>query len=373
MEKIYAAGPSITQVEIDCVLDAMKTGWYEKPYNYVEDFQNEFAQWHGRKFGVMTPNCTTAIHLLLTALKIKKGDEVIAPEITWIGSTAGITYVRATPVLTDILPTNWCIDPDQVEKNITKNTKAIIAVDLFGNMAEMDRLCEISKMHQIPLIEDAAEALGSKYKGVRAGKFGVASVFSFHRTKTLTTGEGGMILTDDKNLYDRCMVLRDHGRRPGGQTYFNEEITCKYMPFNLQAALGHGQFKRIHELIEMKRWTLRKYKEFLSGIDGLQFNEESADVENGAWITGLVFSKKLKMTKDFVISELAKFDIPIRPFFYPLSSLPAYNLREKYEHVNVNSYEISSRGINLPGAMNITEGQIEFIAEKLRGLIDRAH
>ncbi len=367
MKPIYVAGPSITEHEIKVVTDAMRNGWYEKPYYYCEEFQKDFAKYHGRKFALMTPNCTTSIHLLLTCLGVKEGDEVIAPDCTWIASVAPITYLKATPVFCDIDRENWCLDPVSLESCITSKTKAIIAVDLFGNMPKMDEIRAIADKHGIPLIEDAAEALGSSYKGSKAGKFGIASVFSFHRTKTLTTGEGGMLLTDDEALRDKCMIWRDHGRRPGGALYYNYEVTYKYMPFNVQAALGYAQFQRVEELIAIKRWHLKMYKELLADVEDLQFNAEPEHVVNGAWITGLVFGKSHKVTKAQIIEGLGKMGIPIRPFFYPLTSLPAFpGLKEKYSQRNLNAYDISDRGVNLPGAMNLEEEQLVFICDGIK-------
>ena len=176
MNKIFAAGPWITDHEIKIVEDAMRNGWYENSYDYVEKFQREFAAYHDRKYGIMTPNCTTAIHLLLTALGLSEGDEVILPECTWIATGAAITYLRATPVFCDIESENWCLDPNSVEKLITPKTKAVIAVDLFGNMPNYEKLTKLCNESEIYLIEDSAESLGSTYKGVRAGKFGIGSV-----------------------------------------------------------------------------------------------------------------------------------------------------------------------------------------------------
>ena len=257
MKTIHFAGPWITEHEIKVVEDAMRNGWYEHAYDYCEKFQKEFAAYHNRKYGIMTPNCTMALHLLLAGLGISEGDEVILPDCTWIASGAGITYLRATPVFCDMEPVNWCLDPESVEKRITPRTKAIITVDLFGNMPLMDELTEIADRHGVFLVEDSAEALGSIYKGVKAGKFGVGSAFSFHRTKTITTGEGGMLLIDDDELYDRCMFLRNHGRRQNDVMYLNYEVTPKYLPFNVQAAIGYAQFQRIDELIAKKREDLQ--------------------------------------------------------------------------------------------------------------------
>lgn len=372
VEPIHMAGPWITEHEIKVVEDAMRNGWYEKPYYYVETFQKEFARYHDRKYGLMTPNCTTSIHLLLTALGIKEGDEVLVPECTWIASAAPVTYLKATPVFCDIDPFNWCIDPVSLEKNITPKTKAIIAVGLFGNMPDMDTITAIAEKYNLYLIEDSAEALGSTYRSRKAGSFGVGSVFSFHRTKTLCTGEGGMLLLDDDKLYERCSVWRDHGRRAGAPTYYNYEVTYKYMPFNVQAALGYAQFQRLEELVARKREIFLMYKERLKDIEDLQFNAEPDGGINSVWATGLVFGKSHKMSKADAIQKLQKIGIPSRPFFYPLSSLPAYpGSEEKYRGKNPNAYDISSRGINLSCAFNLTEQQIDAITDGVRTILKK--
>lgn len=365
------AGPWITEHEIKVVEDCMRNGWYN--YYYVETFQKEFAAYHNRKYGIMTPNCTTAIHLLLTAMGIKEGDEVIVPECTWIATAAPITYLRAEPVFCDIEGKHWCLDPESVERCITPRTKAVISVDLFGNMPLMDELLEVCNRHGITLIEDAAEALGSTYKGVRAGKFGIGSVYSFHRTKTVVTGEGGMLILDDDNLYERCMFLRDHGRRPDGPAYYNYEVTYKYMPFNLQAAMGYAQFQRIDELIAKKRWIFESYKERLGDIEDIQFNAEPEGGFNSVWITGLLIGKSYNMTKIEVMDRLKALGLPSRPFFYPLSSLPAYlGFEEVYRPRNPQAYDICARGINLPGALIMTEEQIDRMCDGVRKILKRA-
>lgn len=372
MTQITMAGPWITEHEVNVVTDALRNGWYEQAYAYVERFQREFAAYHGRKYALMTPNCTTSIHLLLAGLGIGEGDEVIVPECTWIASAAPVVYQRATPVFCDIDPTTWCLDPDSVERSITPRTKAIIVVDLFGNMPRMDELQAIAARHGIPLIEDAAEALGSMYRGIRAGKFGVGSVFSFHRTKTLTTGEGGMLLLDDDVLFERCSFLRDHGRKPGGPMYYNFEVTFKYMPFNVQAALGYAQFQRLDELVAKKRDMLRWYQELLSDIEDLEFNPEPEGVINSAWITGLIFGKSHRLNKHDAMAQLAELGLPARPFFYPLSCLPAFGSQdERYRLQNPVAYDLSERGINLPGALNLEREQIEQVATGIRTILGR--
>lgn len=372
MSDIYMAGPWITEHEEKIVLDAMRNGWYGKnAYYYVEKFEAEFAKYHDRKYALMTPNCTSAIHLILYALNIGPGDEVILPECTWIASASPVKQVGATPVFVDIDPVNWCISPESLEKNITKKTKAVIMVDLYGNMPDINAIQAICDKHNIVLIEDAAEAIGSTYHNIRAGKFGLASVFSFHRTKTLTTGEGGMLLLDDDDTFKRCKFLRDHGRS-STIAYWADEACFKYMPFNLQAALGYAQFQRLDELVNKKNWILKTYEKLLSDIPGLHFNPEPSHVYNSAWCTALVVDAQHLFDKDTLMRELDQLGFSVRPFFYPLSMQPAFPGREKSGRKNNPiAYDVSNRGINLPSALNITENQIAQYCDALRKVILR--
>lgn len=374
MDPIYTAGPWITEREKEAVQDAMDNWYGEDKYYYCETFESEFAEWHNRTYGLMTPNCTSAIHLLLRAIGIEPGDEVIVPECTWIGSTAGISYLGGTPVFCDVDSETWCLDPGSVEGAVSEDTRAIIAVDLHGNMPEMTALQEIADTRDIYLLEDSAQALGSEYEGQKAGSFGTASFFSFHRTKTLTTGEGGMLLLDDDELFERCKTLRNHGRREGGEMYVNYDIGYKYLPFNVQAAIGYAQFQRVDELIEKKREILQGYREGLEDVWGIQLNTEPPGGRNGAWITGLVFDQGYGLTKAEAIDRLADHGVPVRPFFYPLSSLPAYPTDvEEFEQQNPVAYDISGRGIDLPGAFTLTDDQINHVCESVRNVLRNAN
>ncbi len=364
---IRMADPWITEHEVSTVTDMMRNGW--KNYDYVEKFEPAFARYHDRVYGIMTPNCTSALHLLLLALGIEQGDEVIVPECTWTGSVAPITYVGAVPVFCDIQVDNWCLDPDSVVGRITEKTKAIIAVDLYGNMPDMDRLQAICDERGIYLIEDAAEALGSKYKGKRAGAFGVGSVFSFHRTKTLTTGEGGMLLLDDQKLYERAMFLRDHGRSKT-VSYYTLEATPKYMPSNLQAAIGYAQFERLGELVARKREIFFGYKQRLADVADITMNEESENVYNGVWAPSVVFGSKHGVSKQMVMAGLKKQGLPSRPFFYPMSMLPAYACYGSGDSVrNPVAYDVSARGITLPAAYDITEDQMDIYCAGIKNIL----
>jgi perosamine synthetase len=368
MSEIFMAGPQVTEADEKIVLDALRSGWYGKQaYHYVETFEAEFAKYHDRRHALMTPNCTTALHLLLGGLGIGEGDEVIAPDCTWVGSVACITYQRAKTVLADIDPIHWCLTPESIERAITPRTKAVIVVDLYGNMPDWDRIKAVCDARAVTMIEDAAEAIGSKWSGVRAGKFGVASTFSFHRTKTITTGEGGMLLIDDDKLFQRCKFLRDHGRAPG--TYFNTEVTFKYMPFNVQAALGYAQFLRIEELVAKKRWIWHGFRERLADIPDIRLNPEPPGVVNGVWTTALVFGKSHRMTRDLALTEIPKLGLPVRPFFYPLTFLPAFAREAEGRKNNPVAYDTSEHGINLPCALNLTDADLDRYSDGLHKLL----
>lgn len=363
-KNIFMSGPDVGISEEKIVIDAIRNGWYGKDaYSYVELFEKEFSKFHDREYALMTPNCTTSMHLLLAGLGISGEDEIIAPECTWIGSVAGVKYLGANLVFADIDKENWCLNAETIKSKITSKTKAVIVVNLYGNMPDYEEIIKLCKSKNIFLIEDAAESLGSMKNGIRSGKFGVGSVFSFHRTKTITTGEGGILLLDDKKLYERCKFLRDHGRKPG--SFYNTEVTFKYMPFNVQAALGYAQFLRIDELLNKKRFIYKRFTKNLERINDIQLNPEPENTVNGAWATALILGKSYKLKNEKLMEELNKFNLPSRPFFYPLSSLPAFNESKLYKKLNPVAYDISSRGIVLPCALNLNIDQIDHYSEKL--------
>ncbi len=370
---IAMSGPDITNHERSLVADAM-SDWYEKPYYYCEEFERRFAAHHNREYALMTPSCTTANHLLLAGLGIGAGDEVLVPECTWIATATPTYHTGAQPVYCDINADDWCISLDSMEQNLTPSTRAIIVVNLYGNMAKMEQIELFAKKHNLYLIEDAAESIGARYKEKKSGAFGVGSVFSFHRTKTLTTGEGGMLLIDDKALFERCVKLRDHGRGPRTPAFTHETVGFKYMPFNVQAALGLGQLDRLDALVDKKRHILHYYKDRLKNYEGIQFNVENEDVFNGAWCSTLVLNEPFQLNKPTLMGALNRRGIPTRPFFYPLSSQPAIRAKEggsfNLSHKNPVAHNISKRGINLPSALNITDAQLDYVCTNLTQLLD---
>ena len=376
MERIPVAGPSITQLEIDYVTDAVTTCWYDQANKYHDRFEKAFAEYIGVRYAVALPSCTSAIHLSLVALGVGSGDEVIVPDVTWIASAAPIQYVGATPVFADIDSKTWCLAPESFERCITTATKAVIAVDLYGSMPRMNEILEIARRHNIAVIEDAAEAFGSEYSGRKAGSFGATGVFSFHGSKTMTTGEGGMLVTDRKDLFDRVHVLRDHGRRPGDVSFFNHEVAFKYKMSSMQAALGLAQVERAEELVGRKREIFGWYSESLRDVPGIQLNSEPAGTRNSYWMVTVVLDRELGLKKEQFGALLAERGISTRPFFHPLSALPAYadhlGIAEARTR-NVVSYQVGPCGVNLPCPLSMTRKQVEWVCQAVREVLASAH
>ncbi len=308
----------------------------------------------------------------LHALKIKKGDEIILAESNWVATLAPIIHLGAKPVFVDILEDTWCINPDLVERSITKKTKAIIAVHLYGNLCDMDKLLKIGKKYNIPIIEDSAEAIGSIYKKKRAGTIGKFGTFSFHGTKTITTGEGGMFVTNDKKLYEEVLTLNNHGRKKNEiKQFWPSKIGYKYKISDLQAALGCAQMKRINSLINKKRYILRSYKKKLKNIKGIILNPEPKNTTNGAWMPNLVFSKKSKVNSKILFKEFNKENIDARVFFVPLSSTPAMQKYKMVNYRNKNSFSIASRSINLPSYHSMTEKDIDRVCDVIFKIVKK--
>jgi len=370
-ERIPVSGPWITQKEIDYVTDAVTNAWYGKANIYNERFEKAFADYLGLNFAISLPSCTSAIHLSLLALSIGPGDEVIVPDVTWIASAAPISYVGATPVFADIDEKTWCLSAKSFEKCISSKTKAVIPVDLYGNMPDMDSIRDVASQHGIPVIEDAAEAIGSEYKGKKAGSFGDTGVFSFHGSKTLTTGEGGMLVTNRDDIYRRCLFLRDHGRKPGDKLFYNTEVAYKYKMSSMQAALGLAQLERVEELIERKRQIFNWYASELANVEGITINYEAPETKNTYWMVTVILDKKFGMTKDQLMELMSKKNIDCRPFFHPLSSLPAYQHLEQIMDAKQNlvSYEISPYGLNLPSALNLNRERVTLVCNTLKSIL----
>ncbi|MCR4346778.1 MAG: DegT/DnrJ/EryC1/StrS family aminotransferase [Sulfuricaulis sp.] len=372
MKHIPVSGPWITQKEIDYVTEAVTTAWYENANVYHARFERDFARYHDVRHAVALPSCTSAIHLALLALGIGPGDEVIVPDITWIASAAPITYVGATPVFADIERDSWCLSAASLNAAITHRTKAVIPVDLYGSMPDYDAIRTIADKHGIAIIEDAAEAIGSRYKNKPAGALGDIGVFSFHGSKTLTTGEGGMLITNNGQIAEKVLFQRDHGRPPGDRMFYNTQIAQKYKMSSMQAALGIAQLERLGQLVARKREIFKWYEEELRGLKGITLNYEGPDFTNSYWMTTVVIDPEYGLDKQQLMEKMMPHGIHCRPFFHPLSSLPAYaavpGIREARERNRV-SYEISPYAVNLPSALNLTPEDVQYVVKYFRQIL----
>jgi perosamine synthetase len=372
VERIPVAGPWITEKEVAYVIDAVKTAWYGEANTYQRRFEEAFGTYVSRRYAMALPSATSAIHLALAGLGIGPGDEVIVPDATWIATSAPISYVGATPVFADIEERSWCISPASLEASITPRTRAVILVNLYGGMPDMDAVLAIAERHNLVVIEDAAESVGAEYRRRRAGSFGDASVFSFHGSKTLTTGEGGMLLTDDEALYQRALILRDHGRAPGPIQFWNQEVGFKYRMSSLQAALGLAQLERVAELVERKRTIFGWYREGFDGVKGVVLNYSGPMVMNAYWMVTAVIGPEHEIAKEEMMAALDADGITTRPFFYPLSSLPAYEATPQASAArerNRIAYSVARRGINLPSALNLTREQVAYVCDRFRRVL----
>ncbi|MCK6509341.1 DegT/DnrJ/EryC1/StrS family aminotransferase [Myxococcota bacterium] len=366
MSKIHYTKPSIGALEVDYATDAAKHGWGAHCYDYLHRFEKLFREHLGVSYAHATSSCTGALHLGMAALGIQTGDEVILGDINWIASAAPITYLGAKPVFVDVLEDTWCLDPEKVEQAITPQTKAILAVHVYGNLCEMDALLDIGKRHNIPVIEDAAEAIGSQWNGKRAGSLGRFGTFSFHGTKTVTTGEGGMLTTEDPELYEQVTTLNNHGRVKGEKRQFwPEMIGFKYRLSNLQAAIGCAQIERIDELIAGKRRIFAFYREHLRELP-LAMNPEKIGTINGFWMPTIVVDKKIPFDRDALIADFQADHIDGRVFFWPLSMLPMFEECRQ----NKVSYGLYSRAINLPSYHDLTEEQMSRVVAHIRRRVE---
>jgi len=361
--KIPYSIPSITDLEVRYASDAAAKGWGDQCYVYINRFEELFKQHLGVDYAIATSSCTGALHLGMAALGIGPGDEVIMADSNWIATCSPVITMGAKPIFVDILEDSWCIDPEKAEAAITPRTKAIVAVHLYGNLCDMDRLLAIGEKHGIPIIEDAAEAIGSVYHGNRAGSIGKFGTFSFHGTKTLTTGEGGMFVTNDGELFSRVLTLNNHGRVLGQtKQFWPDMIGFKYKMSNIQAAIGCAQTERIDELINKKRKIFLAYHEALSSLPGISMNPEPKGTVNGVWMPTLVFSEETGVTREKLLTNFSSENIDARVFFWPLSSLDMFETAQS----NIHAYSISGRAINLPSYHDMNDEEIDRVTTVIR-------
>lgn len=377
--RIHCAGPSISEREISYVTDAVTNCWYSDAGKYHQRLESAVSEYLGARYVVTTPTGTSAIHLAMMVLGIGPGDEVIVPELTWIGSAAPVSYVGASPVFADVDPNHWCLSADSLEAKITSRTRAVVVVDLYGDMPDYQRIREIADRRGIAVIEDAAQAFGSSWQGRKAGTCGDIGIFSLHGSKTVTSGEGGLLVTDRHDLFERALTLRDHGRRLDGtrfyedfdRYYYHFELGNKFKMSSMQAALALAQIERAEELVARKRQLHQWYCEQMGELACFRIHTEREGLTNSYWLPAVSIEPGQQIDKLYVMRKLEDCNIDIRPLYYPLSSLPPYcdtpSGREAQESNRV-SYDESPYGFNLPSNLRMTHEDVVRVSDVFRQL-----
>ena len=362
--EILTAGPSISNRELTYVSEATLSGWNNHHSDYLTRFQAEFAEYVGADFAIATSSCTGALHLSLLALGIGPGDEVIVPEVTWVATASAVRYTGATPIFADIDPDTWCIDPESIKQKITEKTKAIMPVHLYGFGADMSAVMAIAKEHNLFIVEDAAPAIGTLIEGTPAGSFGEFGAYSFQGAKMLVTGEGGMLVTSDPELYEKARKIQDHGRKPG--TFWIEELGYKYKMNNITAALGLGQLERSENQINQKRRIASWYQDMIGDHNSLKMQFEAPNTRSIHWMNSVTLSDDLKITRDEVMEKLKTEGIDTRPAFPAISQYPIW---DRVHQPGPVATRIGANSINLPSGVKLSKASIERVCESLVNLI----
>lgn len=355
--------PSLGNKEKENVLECLNSTWISSKGKFITQFENSFSDYIGIKHSVAVCNGTVAIHVALLALGIGDGDEVIVPSFTYIASVNAIKYTGAKPVFVDSNLITWQIDPQKIEENITSKTKAIMAVHLYGQPCEMDSIKKIADKHKLFLVEDCAEAFGSLYKARHVGTVGDIATFSFFGNKTITTGEGGMVVTNDPSLIEKVIHLKGQGLAKNRE-YYHDIIGYNYRMTNICAAIGSAQLERAYELIAKKIQIAKWYEEKLKNTP-VVFHSEVGDVRHSFWMVSILFNDTVEREK--IREHLKQNGIETRPTFHPVHLMPMYKLEGFSLPV---AEELGSRGINLPSYPDLNENDVDFICNKIKEFLN---
>lgn len=349
--RVPMSEPDLYGEELRYVLKAFLSTWISSTGEYIQKFEEEFSRFCDTRYGIATSNGTTALHLALVALGIGKGDEVIVPDLTFAASINTIIHAGATPVIVDIEKDHWTIDPHEIEKAITSRTRAIMPVHIYGQPCNMDAIMKIARKHRLFVVEDAAEAHGAQFGKRTVGSFGDVGCFSFYANKVITTGEGGMCVTNSKKLHDKMKLLRDHGMSKK-KKYWHDEAGFNYRMTNIQAAIGCAQLERIEATLARNQRLNKRYEELLSDLGCLEFQKTVAPRTRITWLVSALLTNG---KRDLFLRKLLENNVDARPFFYPLSTMPLY---KKYTFSNANSLAVSRQGISLPTNFNVSDDDI---------------
>jgi len=357
--------PEIGEDEISNVNEAVMSGWVSSKGPFIEKFEEGFSRYIGMKHGLSTSNGTAALHLALTALGIKHGHEVLVPDLTFASVANVVIYTGAKPVLVDSHPDYWGVDPDKLAGQVTSRTKAIIPVHSYGIPCNIDAIMKIARDHGLCVIEDCAEAHGAEYKGKKVGTFGDISCFSFYGNKIITTGEGGICLTNNEDLAQKVKTLRDHGMDPN-RRYWHQVVGFNYRMTNLQAALGTAQLQRISHFLSRRRKIAETYNSLLKAVQGIGVHPEMPWARNAYWLyCVLIDREEYGISRDELMLKMAEKGVETRPFFYPIHQMPPYRKYARHRRFYV-AERLSLSGMNLPSSVKLTEEQIQQVAKLIR-------
>ena len=356
MEFIPVYQPSLTGNEKKYVNECLDTSWISAKGKFVQQFEEEFAKYIGIDHAVTVSNGTVALHLALIALGIGCGDEVIVPTLTYVASVNAIAYTGAEPVFVDSLRGNWQADPEDIERKITEKTKAIMVVHLYGHPCNMRRIMEVAQKHDLFVVEDCAEGFGSYFEGKHVGTFGDISTFSFYGNKTITTGEGGMVVTNDETLYTRAAHLKDQGMAKFRQ-YWHDVIGYNYRMTNICAAIGLAQLEQADQFLKQKRDIAGWYRKYLQDTP-VEFHQEDENVRHSYWMCSILVPKSAE--RDSLRAFLEERNVETRPVFYPVHTMPMYS--QRYQR-HKNAEDIGWRGMNLPSWQGLREEQVKYICD----------
>lgn len=363
MEKIIPmAEPLLSGNELRYVKDCIEKREVSFRGKYVEEFEKKFSKYCGCRSGIATSSGTTALHLALASLGIKKGDEVIIPSFTMISTANAVVYTGAKPVLVDSERKTWNMDPDKIEEKITKKTKAVMPVHVYGHPAEMDRILDIAKDHDLYVIEDAAEAHGAEYKGSKTGGLGDVGCFSFYGNKIITTGEGGMVVTKNEKVAETAKLLRDMDL-DNMRSYRHTKIGFSYRMSNLQAAIGLAQLEMIDSLVKIRLRNAKKYNSLLSGVRGIKLPPKLNHVRNVYWMYSILIEKDFKFNRDELMKKLEGKGITTRRFFFPMHRQPVFS--GMFPGSYRVSEELSKKGMNLPSAATLEAKDIKYVVDSI--------
>jgi len=360
LHQIPISEPSLSGNEIEYVTQCIKTNWISSQGSFVRKFETLFAEYCGSSYALAVSNGTVALHLALVALNIGPGDEVIVPDLTFAASINAILYTGATPVIVDINPDTWTIDHLLIEKKISSRTKAIMPVHLYGHPCHMDEIVSIAQKYKLHIVEDCAEALGSMYKGKRVGTFAETSIFSFYGNKTITTGEGGMVLFRDKIIYNRAKILRDHGMSQT-KRYWHDEVGFNYRMTNMQGAIGVAQMERVETLVDAKRRIAETYNKLLCNITGITTPQQADWAYNSYWLYTILVDPSSVVNRNELMNKLLLNGVETRPVFYTLHEMPPY-IKYASGDYPVSNF-VSRNGMSLPSSVSLTEQMLQTVTQ----------